>query len=224
MHPSATQRRAPARRLLLLLFVFLMTATLAWASIFGTVQGIVHDPVHRPIAGAQIELHALHSSLILHAISNQDGAFTIPSVALGDYRILITKEGFAPGEQQFTLASGTSPLLHFALQLVTPTSLVDRQDIAQTPGADRTNSMAMIVDYTPGAYMTHDMLHMRGGHQLNWQIDGVEIPNTNIASNLAAQIDPKDIDYIEIQLHGRRWRPHLRRLQRRPAQRLRAQS
>jgi len=47
--------------------------------------------------------------------------------------------------------------------------------------------------------MTHDMLHMRGGHQVSWLIDGVEIPNTNIASNLAAQIDPKDIDYLEIQ-------------------------
>ena len=30
-------------------------------------------------------------------------------------------------------------------------------------------------------------------------IDGVQIPNTNISSNLAAQIDPKDIDYIEVQ-------------------------
>ncbi len=59
--------------------------------------------------------------------------------------------------------------------------------------------MAMITDYVPGAYMTHDMLHMRGGHQVSWLIDGVEIPNTNIASNLAAQIDPKDIDYIEVQ-------------------------
>ena len=59
--------------------------------------------------------------------------------------------------------------------------------------------MAMITDYVPGAYMTHDMLHMRGGHQVSWLIDGVQIPNTNIASNLAAQIDPKDIDYIEVQ-------------------------
>ena len=57
----------------------------------------------------------------------------------------------------------------------------------------------MITDYVPGAYMTHDMLHMRGGHQVAWLIDGVEIPNTNIASNLAAQIDPKDIDYLEVQ-------------------------
>ena len=30
-------------------------------------------------------------------------------------------------------------------------------------------------------------------------VDGVEIPNTNIASNLGPQIDPKDIDYLEMQ-------------------------
>jgi hypothetical protein len=39
---------------------------------------------------------------------------------------------------------------------------------------------------------------MRGGHQLSWLIDGVNIPNTNIASNIAPQIDPKDIDYLEV--------------------------
>ena len=122
-------------------------------------------------------------------------------------------------KQTLTLASDTAPVLHFELQLgtvqqtvsvenpaytanvntVTPTTLVDRETIGLTPGADRTNTLAMITDFTPGAYMTHDMLHMRGGHQVSWLIDGVEVPNTNIASNLAAQIDPKDIDYIEIQ-------------------------
>jgi len=30
----------------------------------------------------------------------------------------------------------------------------------------------MITDYVPGAYVTHDMLHMRGGHQVDWLIDG----------------------------------------------------
>ena len=43
------------------------------------------------------------------------------------------------------------------------------------------------------------MLHMRGGHQVDWLIDGVPVPNTNIATNLGPQIDPKDIDYLEIQ-------------------------
>jgi hypothetical protein len=31
------------------------------------------------------------------------------------------------------------------------------------------------------------------------EVDGVEIPNTNIASNPGPQIDPKDIDYLEIE-------------------------
>jgi hypothetical protein len=43
------------------------------------------------------------------------------------------------------------------------------------------------------------MLHMRGGHQVEWLIDGVPIPNTNIANNLGPQINPKDIDYLEVQ-------------------------
>jgi hypothetical protein len=57
----------------------------------------------------------------------------------------------------------------------------------------------MITDYVPGSYFTHDQLHIRGGHQVSWLIDGVPIPNTNIASNLGPQIDPKDIDYLEVQ-------------------------
>ena len=77
--------------------------------------------------------------------------------------------------------------------------MVNRQDIQETPGADRTNGMQMITDYVPAAYVTHDMLHMRGGHQVEWLIDGVPIPNTNIATNLGPQIDPKDIDYLEVQ-------------------------
>jgi hypothetical protein len=220
MHrPLSTRRAKFAGRIIFTLLFCFFLASCALASIFGTVQGIVHDPQHRPIAGAHIELHAITSDLVLHTMSNQEGVFSIAAVALGDYTITISKDGFATQQQTITLASDTSPVLHFELQIgtvqqtvsvdgvvttanvdsATPTTLVNRQDIAQTPGADRTNSMAMITDFTPGAYMTHDMLHMRGGHQLDWQIDGVEIPNTNIGSNLAAQIDPKDIDYIEIQ-------------------------
>ncbi|MGB9430647.1 MAG: TonB-dependent receptor, partial [Candidatus Acidiferrum sp.] len=36
-------------------------------------------------------------------------------------------------------------------------------------------------------------------HQVDWLVDGVPIPNTNIANNLGPQIDPKDIDYLEVQ-------------------------
>jgi outer membrane receptor for ferrienterochelin and colicin len=80
--------------------------------------------------------------------------------------------------------------------------VVSRQQIIETPGGDRSNSLSMVTDYTPGAYMVHDQLHIRGGHQVSWLLDGVPVPNTNIASNVGPQFDPKDIDYLEVQRGG----------------------
>ena len=187
------------------------------ASVFGQLRGIVHDSQHRPISGARVVVKSPSSSFMRAVITGVDGKFSIPAVPLGDYMISVTEAGFETATQTLALASDTSPVLHFELAIgivnqsittetsaanvdsVTPTTLIGRVDIAQTPGADHTNSMAMITDYVPGAYMTHDMLHMRGGHQVSWLIDGIEIPNTNIAGNVGAQIDPKDIDYVEVQ-------------------------
>jgi hypothetical protein len=189
------------------------------ATIFGRVQGIVHDPQHRPVAAASVRLQATTSDWSQTAQTDDNGEFSFTAVPVGDYKITVAQSKFETTQQGATVASGSSPVLHFQLAIaplnestvvvgqpemanmdsVTPTTLIDREDIAQTPGADRTNSMAMITDYTPGAYVTHDMLHMRGGHQVDWLIDGVPIPNTNIATNLGPQIDPKDIDYLEVQ-------------------------
>ncbi|MDE2262049.1 MAG: TonB-dependent receptor, partial [Gammaproteobacteria bacterium] len=85
---------------------------------------------------------------------------------------------------------------------VTPITLLDQADIQRTPGADRANSLAMITDYVPGAYVVHDQLHVRGGHQTAWLMDGVEIPNTNIGGNLGPQIDPEDIQTLSAQRGG----------------------
>lgn len=189
------------------------------ATVFGELQGIVHDPQHRPINDATIAVHAAHSGYTMTTHTNHDGYFSLLTVPLGDYTITITSNGFDVLQQTITVFSDNSQILHFQLQLgsvqqsvqvrsqtdvvnvnsVTPTTLVNRIDIARTPGADRTDSMAMITDYVPGAFMVHDMLHVRGGHQVSWEIDGVEIPNTNIASNLGPQIDPKDIETLEVQ-------------------------
>jgi hypothetical protein len=202
-----------------LLLMLLTLGSLLHATIFGKVQGIVHDPQHRPLAGVSVKLQATTSDWSQTAQTDDNGQFSFTTVPVGDYKITVAQSKFQTSEQAITVTSGSSPILHFQLALatvnqnvvvvgeaaaanldsVTPTTLINREDISQTPGADRTNSMAMITDFTPGAYVTHDMLHMRGGHQVDWLIDGVPIPNTNIATNLGPQIDPKDIDYLEVQ-------------------------
>jgi len=208
------------RRLItLILFLPLIAALPARATVFATVRGVVHDPQHRPVAGAHVMLKAADSAFSLHTETHNDGEFALPEAPLGVYALTIEADGFAAFTEPVTLASGTNPVLHIALTVgsatvsvqvhgleatvatdsVTPTTLVTRGDIDETPGASRTLGMQMITDYVPGAYMTHDMLHIDGGHQTSWLLDGVAIPNTKIGSNVGPQIDPKDIDSLEIQ-------------------------
>jgi hypothetical protein len=210
-----------ARSLIPVLHTFLAAALLlaaslpAYSTVFATVHGVVHDPEHRPIAGAEVTLQAADSGFVLRATTNADGEFELSQAPIGLYRLTVAAPGFATVGQPLTVASDTNPVLHIPLSIsaaeqsvvvhgtasaadtVTPTTLITRQMIDETPGADRTVGTEMITDYVPGAYMTHDMLHMRGGHQTSWLIDGIAIPNTKIASNVGPQIDPKDIDSME---------------------------
>lgn len=194
----------------------------AQASIFGTVRGIVHDVQHRPIPGARVELRAAQSDWKRSTITDGEGSFQMDAIPAGNYILLISHDGFRDFEQEVSVAADTAPLRHFPLEIasvtqkvevhaeadrVDPTSstssaTITRAEIAELPGASRTNSLEFITSYTPGAYMVHDQLHIRGGHQVSWLVDGVPVPNTNIAANVGAQFDPKDIDVVEIQRGG----------------------
>jgi TonB dependent receptor/Carboxypeptidase regulatory-like domain/TonB-dependent Receptor Plug Domain len=196
--------------------LFLLAGT-ASAAIFGRVDGVVHDPGHRPVSGATVVIRSAHSDFHQQTSTNADGEFHFVPLTPGDYLISIDEKGYQSVKEGVTVESASGSVLHIQLSIAavqqsttvtgaatsanpdsyTPSTLIGREDIARTPGADRTNSLAMITDYVPGSYVTHDMLHMRGGHQVSWLIDGVNIPNTNIASNIGPAIDPKDIDYVQ---------------------------
>jgi outer membrane receptor protein involved in Fe transport len=205
------------KRIWIFLLVAVLSAIGAFANVFGTVRGIVHDQQHRPISTVQVVLKAVDSEHTLTTETNADGEFIFDSVPVGKYTVAVSKSGLSSQEMRITVLSGTAPILHFELAVavqvqsitvtsdtlpaqtesITPTTLTTREEIAITPGASKSNSLAMITDYVPGSYYTHDQLHVRGGHQVSWLIDGVSIPNTNIASNLGPQVNPNDIDVLE---------------------------
>jgi len=202
----------------LALFLLLINGVVALAGIYGAIRGVVHDPQHRPVQDAMVMLKSKTSEWRKSVTTDASGEFQLNAVPLGDYSVSIASQGFVQTSQDVTVISGTVPVVHFQLQVAsanenvtvsaapevvaidsaTPTTLVSRLDIQRTPGADRTNSMAMITNYVPGSYVTHDQLHIRGGHQTTWLVDGVPVPNTNIATNIGPQFDPKDIDYLEV--------------------------
>ena len=218
----------PGKRFLVarvaMLFGFLMALcpTSARAQFFGTVRGSVTDPQGNAVAGATISLKSQASNWQRQTQSDPAGQFTIMLVPAGAYALRIDHTGFRAISQTLNVAVGSALDLQLAMQLATVTSSVEvvappllnsaesasvpstvtLQQIQQTPGADRTNSFAFITDFVPGAYIVHDQLHVRGGHQVSWLIDGVPVPNTNIAGNVGAQFDPKDIETVEVSRGG----------------------
>ena len=194
----------------------LIWSALLSAQTLGTVRGIVHDPQHRPLENATVTLGTKTVR------SDSNGEFAITDVPEGAAELSVTAEGFATLQQQVRVERDRTPVLHLQLELAgvkssvevsgalsklnTQTSTVGTtvtpQEIAETPGADQTNSLAMITDFTPGATMVHDMLHMRGGHQVSWFLDGVPIVNTAIAANVAPLINPKNVAELEVERGG----------------------
>ncbi len=193
---------------------------MAFAADTGSLRGIVHDPQHHPLPGAEIVLRG--PGVDRTVVSDAYGEFQIPDLPVGAYMIEASAPGFGTAQRETNVAAGKSPVLHLELQLAevsssvevsgaasrlnaetsTVQTFVSPQEIERTPGADQTNSLAMITDFTPGATMVHDMLHMRGGHQVSWFFDGIPVINTNISANVAPLINPKNVEELEIERGG----------------------
>jgi outer membrane receptor protein involved in Fe transport len=203
----------------------LMCFCAAWLYAYenpAALHGIIHDPQHRPVANAEIKITGSAVPQPLRLTSDADGEFETGPLPPGAYNLSVSAPGFRSYEETIQLQTGKTPVLHVQLELSafnqkvevasqasrlntetsTVQTYVSSQQIKKTPGADLTNSLAMITDFTPGAYMVHDMLHMRGGHQVNWFFDGIPLINTNIASNIAPQVNPKDVEELQTERGG----------------------
>ena len=205
------------RRSLTFLFLAAFCAVGVFATVFGSVRGVAHDAQHRPIGGAHATLQANHSAYKQEATTDADGVFQFQAVPLGEYTVTLEAQGFVTQTQSVLVASGSTPVLHYPLAVastaerVVVTSTVedlnpdsprrdifiDQEQLSKYAGVDASNSFKIITGFVPGSYMVHDQLHVRGGHQVTWAIDGVPLPNTNIASNVGPQFNPKDVSYLE---------------------------
>jgi hypothetical protein len=213
---AGTRTRGAALLVLLIAIVPLHV----WAAAYGTVSGVVRDDNDQPVTAATVVLESA-TRVTTERQTDKAGRFVFAQVSIGDYRLTISRNDFVSSTQPVTVEAGYFPFATVTLRRsselsevivtatrlpvvasVTPITLVSQEDIENTPGATNVNSVAMITDYVPGAYQAHDMLHIRGGHQTNWLINGVEIPNTNIAENLGPVLNPQDVETLGIERGG----------------------
>ena len=97
--------------------VVLFLSTVGFATIFGSVRGIVHDPQHRPIQGANVTLKAQNSDWTKSLDSDSNGEFDFTSVPIGNYTVTVSSPSFQQTQQPVIVQSDSSPVLHFELAI-----------------------------------------------------------------------------------------------------------
>src|SRR5437868_14135135 len=183
------------------------------------IRGVVLDPNGSPIKSAQVTLSTKTPGYSQVDKTNDNGEFLFIGIASGEYVVSVEAAGFVKAEKNVRIVSGSSPELHFQLELVAlkenvqvtpstaeagavtpaPTTLISREQIKTTPGAARSGSVSVITSDVPGSYLIHNILHVHGGHQVTWLVDGVPIPNTNTGVDVGTPFYINDIDYLEAQ-------------------------
>lgn len=118
------------------LFTFVTLAMLLLAGLpsvaqvpTGTISGTVLDPTNLPIAGAEITITNQATGSVFHAKTNDSGAFLVPSLMVGTYKIEVKATGFRTSVvSQVKLDAGTQnsvPPIKLELGEVTETVTVE---------------------------------------------------------------------------------------------------
>jgi len=193
----------------------------ASAQVFGTVRVNLQDAQELALPGATVVLNAEASTWTQTAFTDTQGDSVFTAVPIGHYRVVASLAGFEDQQADIEVTSNAIVPVRLKLKIaglqesvevsatvnaINPESsrtetLTHRLDIERQPDADRTGSLAMITNNVPGTYVMHDHLHARGGHGVTFEIDGVPVPNSNLAA-VGSQFDPKDVDYMESERGG----------------------
>lgn len=100
------------------LLACLMSASLVTASqTSGVISGIVKDPAGAVIAGAQIATRNETTGETRTAISDEAGRFKIENIAPGRYKIVVSRDGFTPGEITIDVAGNRPAIAEIKLEV-----------------------------------------------------------------------------------------------------------
>jgi hypothetical protein len=85
----------------------LLSAALAWASVGGSISGVIKDPTGRAVPGAQVTVRQVSTGLAYKTLSNGKGYYTFPVLPVGQYEFDIQAAGFS-GYQRNNVALDTN--------------------------------------------------------------------------------------------------------------------
>jgi hypothetical protein len=71
-----------------------LSASLVWASVGGSISGTVKDPSGRVVANADITIREINTGISHHAHADNKGYFTLPVLPVGRYELKVQSPGF----------------------------------------------------------------------------------------------------------------------------------
>jgi outer membrane receptor protein involved in Fe transport len=203
-----------------LIFYLMICALPVLADSKGSVRGRVSDPTGAMIPGAAVTLHDLADGQTFNTVTDQQGQYQFDFIEAGPYRVSASADGFRSVGQDTIVISGQRVELNFRLALsdaaiaeITVTdsagqielrstsiqSTLTTTDVTHLAGASE--SVAGIEARTNTA-CSQEHLHIRGGHQVGYQVNGITIPDLSLFGTLTPVIDPRNLKFAEVTTGG----------------------
>ncbi len=101
------------------LVVFLMVlGTCLWGQSTSQIQGVVLDPAGSAVPDAEIKATQTDTGVVRTATSGSDGTYVLVNLAIGPYRLEVTKSGFSTSVQTgIVLQVASNPTLNVSLKV-----------------------------------------------------------------------------------------------------------
>ena len=177
-----------------------MTAqTLAQAVNSAQIHGAITDPTGAAIAGAKVKVTQTETGMVRSTVTNSEGAFSLPGLPVGPYKLEVTAPGFQNYIQTgITLQVSQNPKVDIRLQLGTVSQVEEVRGDAIMVNTNETSVSQVIdqqrvVDLPLDGRQATDLILLSGGAS-NTAIPGNDLlssknyGNGNVTSSVTATI------------------------------------
>jgi Carboxypeptidase regulatory-like domain len=154
----------------------------AQAGATSQISGLVRDPSGSAVPEAQVKATQTETGIVRTTQTGQDGAYVLPNLPIGPYRLEISKQGFNTAAQQFTLQVATSPTVDVTLQIGAATQEVLVEAAAAgvettTSGVGQVIDQRRVVDLPLNGRNPTELIYLAGA--------AAQAPNADLVSTKA---------------------------------------
>jgi len=160
----------------------LATASL-WAQNTAQITGTVQDSSGSAVPGAQIQVTQTDTGLVRTAVTGTDGAYVLPSLPVGPYKLEVKKEGFATFVQSgIVLQVDTNPTIAVTLKVGSISEQVEVQASAamvetHSTGIGQVVDQQRVVDLPLNGRYATDLVLLAGAAAIAPNADLVSAKN-----------------------------------------------